>query len=574
MFGTLAKAMLYMALGQTPGDVIFSNSRAQKVEANFPESRRAEIRELVLYASQDQGETWGQVSRISPEQREFTYSLPVDGAFWLRVAVVTRAGKQEPENLYKVAPHQKLIVDTLKPLVRITSAVRNGNEVSVGWEIREDHPEWSTFRLEYTTVPGGAATPVQAAPGLTGVARFNPSTNGTVFVRLVLKDKAGNETQVTADVAGRDAFAGPAVPPSAVPPLPQPAATTSVPPPPGEITTALAQYQQPAAAVPPPIAPPPAPTEAYVFPPVENSVVAAPSNPPAKTAPVQERPKTFTPPVPLHPVGTPRGWSPAAAPIYQAQERPIASTDVPVVQAQYTPPAPAHNVQRKNLPTVQYVNSPEVVLEYELSKVGPSGVGSVDIFLTQDDGQNWEHVASDPMVIGKREGGRHQGIVELPGDGVYGFSLVVKSQAQLKQDMANQEKRPKGPRGGDVPEIRVEVDTMPPTAEMFTPRRDTTKPNSLLLVWTAADKNLGTNPVTLEWAERREGPWTPIANNIANTGKHSWQLPNQLPVQVYMRLRVRDLAGNEGVAVTPDPQLVDLSEPEGRLLNVTVSPRR
>ncbi len=41
-----------------------------------------------------------------------------------------------------------------------------------------------------------------------------------------------------------------------------------------------------------------------------------------------------------------------------------------------------------------------------------------------------------------------------------------------------------------------------------------------------------------------------------------------------MRLRVRDLAGNESIAVTDEPQLVDLSEPEGRLINVTVVPRR
>src|SRR5205823_2907531 len=155
------------------------------------------------------------------------------------------------------------------------------------------------------------------------------------------------------------------------------------------------------------------------------------------------------------------------------------------------PPTP-----RKPLPTLQYVNSPEVVLEYQLSKVGPSGVGSVDIYLTQDDGQNWDHVATDPMVIGKTTGGEHKGIVELPGDGVYGFSLVVKSLAQLKQEMASPEKKPKGPRGGDVPEIRVEVDTVAPTAELFPPRRDASKANSLMLIWTAADKNLGSHPIT------------------------------------------------------------------------------
>ncbi len=566
MFGTFAKAIVCMALGQAPGDVVFSNSRAQKVEANFPESRRAEIRELILYASQDQGESWAQVSKINPDQREFAFALPVDGAFWLRVAVVNRAGKQEPENLYRVQPNWKLTVDTLKPLVRITSATRTGNEVAVGWEIREDHPEWTTFRIEYLTSPGGPATPVQAAAGLTGLARFNPSTNGAVVVRLTLKDKAGNETVVSADVAGRDGFAVAAAP-STAPPLPALAGSNMPPVLPTEVSTAMAQA--------PPVIPPP-PPETFAPQQVERVGAAIPGNPGAQSYPAPERPKTFTTPVPLAPVGGNR-WSPTSASNYQAPfaERPIASTEFPVQQVQYQQaPAPVHTAPRKPMPTLQYVNSPEVVLEYELSKVGPSGVGSVDIYLTQDDGQNWDHVATDPMVIGKKVGGRHQGIVELPGDGVYGFNLVVKSQAQLKQDMAMQEKKQKGPRGGDVPDIRVEVDTQPPTAELFPPRRDTTKANSLLLIWTASDKNLGTNPVTLEYAERREGPWTKIANNIANSGKHSWQLPNELPVQVFMRLRVADLAGNEGVAVTPDPQLVDLSEPEGRLVNVSVPQRR
>src|SRR5205814_1322583 len=106
-----------------------------------------------------------------------------------------------------------------------------------------------------------------------------------------------------------------------------------------------------------------------------------------------------------------------------------ASTQMAIQQAQYQSPAAPVNSPRRPLPILQYVSSPEVVLEYELSKVGPSGVGSVDIFLTRDDGDMWEHVATDPMVIGETSGGRHKGIVVLPGDGVYGFNLLVKSQA-------------------------------------------------------------------------------------------------------------------------------------------------
>jgi hypothetical protein len=74
--------------------------------------------------------------------------------------------------------------------------------------------------------------------------------------------------------------------------------------------------------------------------------------------------------------------------------------------------------------------------------------------------------------------------------------------------------------------------------------------------------------VTLEWSEQPAGPWHPIGVDLANTGQYAWPIPPSMPVQVYLQLRVKDLAGNEGVAVTPEPQLVDLTEPEGRLVDV------
>ena len=212
------------------------------------------------------------------------------------------------------------------------------------------------------------------------------------------------------------------------------------------------------------------------------------------------------------------------------------------------------------------MNRPEVVLKYELAKVGKSGIGSVDLWLTQDDGQTWTRYADDPDAKGSTQNSVNQRTVELDGPGVYGFILVVKSRAGLG-------KAP--PKAGDVPDIRVEVDTTPPLAQLFAPSPDTDqqRPNALVLKWVAKDDNLHPNPIVLEWAEQREGPWNNIAGPIPNVGRYSWQLPDRLPVAVYMRLRVRDLAGNESVAVTPEPQLVDLSEPEGKLIDVTVTPR-
>jgi hypothetical protein len=89
-----------------------------------------------------------------------------------------------------------------------------------------------------------------------------------------------------------------------------------------------------------------------------------------------------------------------------------------------------------------------------------------------------------------------------------------------------------------------------------------------VLTWTARDDNLAPNPITLQWAERKGGTWHTVAANLPNSGRHVWTLPSNLPDRVYLRVIARDTAGNEGVAETPEPQLVDLSEPEGVILGV------
>lgn len=596
MFATIAPAIVCMALGQLPppgppqgqpsagSDLVYSPSRSQSVDANFPESRRAEIRELLLYSSLDKGESWNLISRTSPEQSKFTFTTPTDGHYWLRVAVVNRAGKQEPENLFKVQPNWKLVVDTMDPLIKITSAIRQGNDVVVAWDIREDNPDWSSFRIDYKT-PGGPPTPVpgQAAP--TGETRFTPNTPGPITVLVTLRDRTGHTRTESVDLGGQGiatasntgAFLPPPTPPvgpaPVMPDLPPVAAPPTTPP--STLPLINSEVLPPNNPAPPPV-PQPAPLiQQAAPPPPVNAGTAIPGNPSAQTFTPPPQKKFLAPPPQYG-----SNWGPTNPKDFQntPSDPPIASTKDTVQTVQYQtqmiPPVSAPATPRRPLPPLQYVNSPEVMLEYELSKVGPSGVGSVDIFLTQDDGQSWDHVARDDKVVGKTTGGRHHGICELPGDGIYGFTLVVKSQAQIRQEMTRGDQKVRLPKTGDVPEIRVEIDTSAPTAELYPPRRDTTKQNALMLIWTAHDKNLGPTPVTLEWAERREGPWFPIASSIANTGSHSWTLPDRLPVQIYMRLRVKDLAHNEGIAATPEPQLVDLSEPEGRLVNVGVAPPR
>ena len=214
--GSIILAILCASLGQTPNDVLFSNQRHQEIPSSFPQDRKAEIREMLLYASQDQGQNWAQVARSTPDQSKFLFNAPVDGTYWLRAAVVDKSGRQYPENLRDGPPNLKMVIDTLKPLVKLSPATRSNNEIAVSWEIREDNPDWTTFRVEYQA-PNGPVVPVNATPGLTGQARFTPNTNGPITVRLAMRDKASNETIVSQDAPGLDSVVTAGFNPPALP---------------------------------------------------------------------------------------------------------------------------------------------------------------------------------------------------------------------------------------------------------------------------------------------------------------------------------------------------------------------
>lgn len=202
--GTLAMACLCAVLGQAPSDVVHTNQKSLRIPINFQDSRRSELRELLLFASWDQGRNWQQVAAILPDKNEFTFNAASDGTCWLRVAVVNRQGKQEPDNIQQGPPDQKLVIDTTKPVMKTLSAQRQGEEVGVNWEILEDHPDWQHFRLEYQPRdnPGAFWSVIQATPGPTGQARFRPTSSGPLTVRLLAKDLAGNSSFNTTDVPG------------------------------------------------------------------------------------------------------------------------------------------------------------------------------------------------------------------------------------------------------------------------------------------------------------------------------------------------------------------------------------
>jgi hypothetical protein len=579
--GFLASALMCLMLGQNPGDTLYFNLRNHRVPVTVPPALQADIRELLLYASTDQGRTWSLVAQpITADKDHFAFYAPGDGNYWLRVVEVHRNGAQVPDDrgIKTGPPNMKLVIDTVKPIIKSFQVQRLDDDVYVSWELQEDNLDPNGMRLEFQTknalIDQWKAIPIQAA--LQGHARFNPGTKQPLSLRLTVRDLAKNESWSLKELAGtlmpanfstaQDPAVGPVLPQEIVvqpegpkpyiAPMPPPVAIEiTMPKAQIEITTPRTQFGGPGGVV----LPPPLPKER-----VGEKVVADSTLPP---------PPPTKAPQPLGGIGAPAGGFPSVGGVQAPpHEAPI---DVKTI---------ANPASARRLPPIKHVNEHQIMLEYELKRVGPSGIGGIEVWLTKDDGLTWEPFAVDPDVQSGTVTRRQQRKFDMRDagdrpfpDGIYGLSLVVKSRAGIGRK----------PRPGDVPEIRIEIDTKLPDAQLFMPVADPQNPDQILLKWNAFDKNLADRPINLEYAERLDGEWLPIQLNMENTGRYatervgreqfvkgsvtgdySWKVPPNTPLQVYLRMRVRDRAGNERIIVTERPQFVDLTEPEGHITGV------
>ena len=613
-----------------PSDVDHINARSFSIPIDISGGQRDKIAELELFVSTDEGKTWTRTSVISPDKGGFTYTAPVDGLYWFRVCTVDKMENREPKDIYKSDKTSKILVDTLPPTLRIVKAERQGENIVVFWEIQELNPDLNSFKLEYKTAEG-YWYPVTLTPSLIGQGQFRSPHNGPVTVRVKVSDMAGNQVPAETIVAGRaDDIASGYTPTSmqapsggqsgtAVPPPSFPVASTpveSAPNPPYVTPNFAASVPAPNPALNNPapsvplnngggFSPPPnatsvgqgggfqangnmgnsqghsAPNQGsypnpgsgttavqgggYQGPPsggnsprfaINSTLPQAPAslvNPPtiADTVPANwqqnnvQQPGSNVRQVDVRNYGD-RTWAPAG-------QAAVGGVGLPPGN----PPGYVATRWINNMQT-QIINSPQITLDYRVDRVGPSGVGAVDLYLTEDEGRTWRRYAEDtdltpPMVV------------NLPGEGVFGLRLVVTSKAGLGR-------RP--PQEGDAPDMRVEVDTTVPIVKLFRPEPYKGRRDAIVLTWQASDdRNLATSPITLQWAERPDGEWKTIATDLTNSGRHVWTVgPNM--VRVYLRVVARDMAGNQGFDETADPILVDLTEPEAKIVGISSGVRR
>jgi general secretion pathway protein D len=219
---------------------------------------------------------------------------------------------------------------------------------------------------------------------------------------------------------------------------------------------------------------------------------------------------------------------PAAAPGCLVREEPCTQ--------QVTAPAPAR------LP-VKHVKRRTFRLRYLFHNVGPSGVKNVEVWFTRD-GHAWQRVATDASPSGADR-------LQVETEGRYGFTLIPRSGAGLAAAP---------PAAGDRPQIWVEVDETRPVVNVLDVTVGGTARNQLTVAWSASDKNLRTQPITVSCAGSSAGPWKVVGDRLPNTGRFTFSAQG-LPGRVHIKVSAADEAGNVGSAVTREPVILDTHVP-------------
>ena len=193
-----------------------------------------------------------------------------------------------------------------------------------------------------------------------------------------------------------------------------------------------------------------------------------------------------------------------------------------------------------------YTNNRELRLNFDVVQKGPSGIKFVELWGRRSSDAEYE--CADQM-----EGDQPPFRSRLWSEGNYEFRMVFVSRTGM---------RTRTPKLSDEADIYVCLDTSAPVIEMQAPQAEA--PGIIKLRWTAADKNIDVNPVSLSYSTDGE-LWLPLANSLPAEGEYRWTVPAGVPSEVHLRAEAKDKAGNIGVWRSSKTVAIDLTVPEGRI---------
>lgn len=471
---------------------VYTNKTKFRIPFNSDSARLTELRAkaIVLYSSTDRGTSWKLVQTVAPDAGKFNFQAESDGEIWFVVRTLD-ASDRLVQDTRALEPELQVIVDTKEPDLKLELFQPSAGRVQLRWNANDSNLDPSQLRLEYLQPGTNAWRNVGIVPKASGQTEWTITNGGQVSVRGVVADYARNvgRDQVQLKAGG----------------TPVPAFNSREP-----VADGQDNFQA-------------------------ASGLRAPG---AQTVPV--RPASGVPAesasrfIPARSTGGDE-WN--GAPVGNFSSRNETADESPA-RSPY-----GHRV----------VASRDFHINYKLQDVGPSGISSVHLYMTQDNGANWTKYGEDSDA-------QSPFTVRVLSEGIYGFAIVPQSGVGLSADL---------PQAGDKPQTVIVVDQTAPVVELLPLEQGRGKNlNKILIQWRMEEQFPTDKPIALSYAISPQGPWQPISGWTENTGRYIWSIGHNVPPKFYVRLEARDIAGNTQSTETPDPVIIDLSRPTARIVDV------
>ena len=476
--------------------------------------------EVQLFLSTDFGRTWKLADRAQPQTKSFSFRAPRDAMYWFSLRTVDVAGRIHPSGPHSIG--LRVVVDTQPPTLNVSASRGNAGEVVIRWVASDKTLASDSLKMSYKSDPQSPWRTIVSAPpskrpsaddSNRGSTIWWPNhLTGTIAIRATIADAAGNTTAAKAQIQ--------LLPSDARQPQSDP--TVALP---SDLSSRFTSNHSPGNAK------------------LPGDVLSQNTNTNAKTSPssIRNGPSESWPVDKTSDVSMRRTLEnnvrqsgqdrTALLPRESVVRRAVQSRVANVVPSSYKDLLPSG--ERPYM-----VRSTSFRLRYDSQSNRPLGTGMVQLWETRDGGKTWQksgagHDLPSPVIA------------KVPGPGLYGFCITV-------QNRQGQGDSP--PRNGDLPEIWIGVDVDRPQVSIDQVRPiGSARRAELEILWHATDDHLATRPVTLLFASTAQGPWATLAAGLENTGSYRWRFSPRSSDPVYLRLEVRDTAGNVGVFQTARP---------------------
>lgn len=568
-----------------------------RIDPPDPASRRAV--EVQLHVSVNGG-NWKVESTAAPEEKVLRFRAHGDGQYAFMVRTRDDQGNLQPAT--PPAPEMIVVVDTDPPVLELVAERGAPGEIRARWRSSDPHLVAKSMRVEYQLGSAGAWLPV---------AVDNPKTTSTsaageatwivdaaakkINIQAHVLDEAHNiaKTLRTIDLAAASAEKGADWRPLGTPRESSndvvtnwpgertndtllgsgpPAMSNSFPgidgPRPGayDRTQYAGHKRSSRGPVGEMVLPREAtPTHEILPPPAPETQLAQPG---AETVlPVPGGPDVFDPPGGPNERRQPAPQTRRELDVFDDGPRLSQASEgtEPVAPGEAVPSGPPvgfvprPTAAKVNDPTEESSDHPRMVkserfeLDYDVEEIGRAGVAKVEVWGTKNGGKTWESYGVDAD-------NRSPITVKVDGEGLYGFRIVIESGAGLRGD---------APRPGDKPDVWVGVDTTKPMVRITGAEVGIgLQAGDMVIRWDAHDARLAERPISIYYSTKAGGPWVTIATGLENSGRFVWRLDTDAPERVYLRIAVRDEAGNVEQYDTPDPVGLDPIRPKGRIRSV------